>query len=369
MTITNQPLDPAGFRALFPALAAQVWLDTPATPPGAIPVTSALTAAISAWQDGTLGADEWHAATPAARSRFARYLGVLAGHVALMGSVAEAATTVAMSLPERKGTIVVGDDEFRSNLFPWLALRPRGYRVLRPTTGPDGRTESLLAAIDDSTVLVAVSDVLSKDGERIDLPRLRAATCAVGARLFVDATQSLGVLRPRLVEVQPDYLAVHGYKWLLCPRGAAWLVTRHSEELRPLLPSWKTTGDGGYFGGRPLPVPGAAGCDTPPAWLSWIGARAAIDLMSELPQAAVEHHCLTLADAFREGARAAGRTPIGIGMPSHIVAVRVTDPDAVRRRLASRRVRARILGDRLRVGFHYFNDADDVTAALRVLTG
>jgi selenocysteine lyase/cysteine desulfurase len=146
---------------------------------------------------------------PAARSRFARYLGVPAGHVALMGSVAEAATTVAMSLPERNGTILVGDDEFRSNLFPWFALRARVYRIIR--------------------------------------------------------------------------------------------VTRHSEELRPLLPSWRTTADR--------------------------------------------------------------------GRPSHIVAVTVTDPDAVRRRLASMRVRARILGDRLRVGFHYFNDADDVTAALHVLTG
>lgn len=80
MTITNQSLTSAEFRALFPALAGRVWLDTPATPPGAIPVTSALTTAITAWQDGTLGADEWEAATPAARSEFARYLGVPAGH-------------------------------------------------------------------------------------------------------------------------------------------------------------------------------------------------------------------------------------------------------------------------------------------------
>jgi selenocysteine lyase/cysteine desulfurase len=369
MTITNQTLTPHEFRALFPAVARRLWLDTPATPPGAIPVTSALTTAISAWQDGTLGADEWAAAISPVRSEFARYLGVPAGHVALMGSVAEAATTVAMSLPAGNGTIVVGDDEFRSNLFPWLALRARGYRVIRPTAGMDGRTESLLAAIDDTTVLVAVSEVLSSDGERTDLARLRAATCAVGARLFVDATQSLGVLRPDLAAVHPDYLAVHGYKWLLCPRGAAWLVTRHAEELRPLLPSWKSTADGGYFGGWPLPAPGAAGCDTPPTWLSWIGARAAIELMSKLSQAAVEHHCLALADAFRERAREAGATPVGAGRPSHIVAVRVADPDAVNRRLVSTRVRARVLGDRLRVGFHYFNDANDVTGALRVLTG
>ena len=57
------------------------------------------------------------------------------------------------------------------------------------------------------------------------------------------------------------------------------------------------------------------------------------------------------------------------GQPSHIVAVRVGDPDSVRARLRSGRVRARVLGDRLRVGFHYFNNAQDVAAALSALRG
>ena len=60
------------------------------------------------------------------------------------------------------------------------------------------------SAIDEATALVAVSEVLSIDGERVDLARLRAATDAVGARLFVDLTQSLGVLRPDLAAVRPD---------------------------------------------------------------------------------------------------------------------------------------------------------------------
>src|SRR5215469_8188277 len=93
------------------------------------------------------------------------------------------------------------------------------------------------SAIDEATALVAVSEVLSIDGERVDLARLRAATDTVGARLFVDLTQSLGVLHPDLAAVRPDYLAVHGYKWLLCPRGAAWLVTPHHNELHPLMPN------------------------------------------------------------------------------------------------------------------------------------
>jgi len=362
-------MTPGAFRKMFPALTQQAWLDTPASAPGGLPVTSALTSAITSWQQGSLGAADWERAAPQARAGFARYLGVLEAHVALMGSVAEAAATVAASLPARGGTVVVGDSEFRSNLFPWLALETRGYRIVRVPAGRAGRTDSLLTAIDEQTALIAVSHVLSADGERTDLVRLRAAADSVGARIFADVTQSLGVLGLGLAAARPDYLAVHGYKWLLCPRGAAWLVTPHHGELRPLMPSWKSTADGGYFGGSLRLAAGAARCDTSPAWLCWVGAEAAIALLSTLPAAAVERHCLARAAAFREGALDAGAKPVSAGKPSHIAVVRVDDPDTVRARLRSHRVRARVLGDRLRVGFHYFNDDQDVAAALGALHG
>jgi selenocysteine lyase/cysteine desulfurase len=120
-------MTPGAFREMFPALTQQAWLDTPASAPGAMPVTSALTSAITSWQEGSLGAADRETAAPQARAGFARYLGVPEAHVALMGSVAEAAATVAASLPGRGGRVVVGDSEFRSNLVPWLALEAREY--------------------------------------------------------------------------------------------------------------------------------------------------------------------------------------------------------------------------------------------------
>ena len=135
------------------------------------------------------------------------------------------------------------------------------------------------------------------------------------------------------------------------------------------MPSWKSSADGGYFGGSLRLAPGAARCDTSPAWLSWAGAQAAIALLSQLPAIAVERHCLALAGAFQEGALDAGARPVSTGQPSHIAAVRVGDPDSVRARLRSRRVRARVLGDRLRVGFHYFNNHEDLAATLGALHG
>jgi len=40
-------VSPELFREMFPALARQVWLDTPASAPGAMPVTAALASAVA----------------------------------------------------------------------------------------------------------------------------------------------------------------------------------------------------------------------------------------------------------------------------------------------------------------------------------
>ena len=136
--------------------------------------------------------------------------------------------------------------------------------------------------------------------------------------------------------MQPDYLAVHGYKWLLCPRGAAWLVTRDDRvgELRPLAPNWRSAGPPyGYFG-LPMRLAGdAARCDASPAWFSWVGACAALRLLGSLDAGRVERHCLGLAA-----------------------------------RLSRRGIRVTSLGDRIRFGFHYFNNDHDVDRTVEALS-
>ncbi|MFF5208360.1 aminotransferase class V-fold PLP-dependent enzyme [Streptosporangium sp. NPDC000396] len=364
--MTSRPLDPARFRELFPALRSTVWLDTPGAPPGARPVTDALHEAVSAWSSGEFDWLAWDSATDEARVLFARLTGVDPATVSTLGSLAEAAATVAASLPP--GRIVVPAQEFRSNLFPWSA---RHEVVTVPARGGTTRVEDLIEALDERVSLLAVSEVTSREGQRLDLAALRAATDRVGARLFVNLTQSLGALRFDAAGIRPDYFAVHGYKWLLCPRGAAWLVTRPDrlDELTPIAPNWKSTSPPhGYFGGPADLAADAGRCDTSPAWFSWVGARAALRLLGALDAEQVERHCLGLAGQLTEQARALGLRRVTDGPASHIVALHTGQADRVAVRLRECGVRATALGDRVRFGFHYFNDEHDVQAAVRALT-
>lgn len=352
----------ADFRQLFPALRTWAWFDTPASPPLCEPVRARLARALADWSSGAFDWAHWDDAADRVRRDFADWVGVEPARVATIGSFAEGAACVARGLPP--GRVVVGAGEFRSNLLPWRMLDPRRNELV--VVAPrDGHVHSgdLADAVDADTVLLAVSEVLSSDGVRQDLVLLRRATGAVGARLLVDATQSLGVLPPA---VDADFLVVHGYKWLLCPRGAGFLVASPSRfgELLPAAPSWKTRSQAGFFGGPLDLAPDASRCDTSPAWLSWVGAQAAIELLARLDGREVQAYCLRLAARARAAAVERGLTPITPGGPaaSHILVIAHDDPDAVAAAFAGQSIRANVNPDRFRLGFHFFNDDADLAA-------
>ena len=367
----GSPTDCAAFRALFPALGRLVWLNTPTIPPGAAPVLAALRRAEQEWEQGTADFEEWEEDAHVTRGLFARLIGAEESSVALVPSLSEAAATVALSLPS--GRVVVGEREFRSNLFPWLALAERGFEVVQARADAGVvSTEALVEAIDPRTVLVAVTEVQSSNGFRVRLDAVAERARAVGARLFVNGTQSLGALRLDLERVRPDYVATHGYKWLLAPRGAGWLYVAPERlaETRPLAPSWKSAAHPieEYYGGPYALAADARKLDCSLAWFSWVGARAALELLLSLDAAAVEARCLSLAARFREGALERGFRLAPTELPSQTVGVAVPDPATLQQQLARRHVVAAVRGDYLRCGFHAYNDPSDLEAALAALT-
>ena len=358
------------FRDRFPVLRRRAWLDTSAAAPAATPVLEALRTALDDWETGDFSWIEWERIGYRTRGRMARMIGSGENSVALATSLSQAASLVARSLP--RGRVVVGDREFRSNLFPWLQLERDGFEIVRVAQHDEiPTTAALIEAIEPGTILVAVSEVLTATGNRLDLEAVAKRARQCGARVFVNLTQSLGALRFDVSRVDADYVAVHGYKWLLCPRGCAWLYARPDRlaELEPLSPGWKSSEDPyrEYFGG-PLDLAGdARRLDASISQLPWIGADAALELLSLLDAAAIENHAVDLADRFRAGAIERGHTPVAVERSSHIVVVDVDDPAGLERALEQHAVVASVRGTRFRVGFHGFNNTHDVDAALAAL--
>ena len=317
------------------------------------PAWDALQEALDEWRTGRTSWEHWQHATEEARASFARLLGVESPAVAVGANVSGLIGLVAASMPDGS-TILLPEIEFTSTLFPFLVEERRGLSV---RTVP---AEELPAAIDAGTDVVAFSAVQMASGEVADLDAISAAARHHGAMTVVDATQACGwlPLRGELFDV----VAAAGYKWLLSPRGTAYMYVAPGrlDGIAPTAAGWFAGEDpfASYFG-RPLRLAkDARRLDTSPAWHSWVGAAPALGVLEEIGVAAIHEHDLRLANRFRNG----------LGLEPGDSAIVFVDAPGAEERLEAAGVRAAVRGGRVRTSWHVYNRDDDVDRALDALT-
>ena len=160
------------------------------------------------------------------RALFARLVGGEPDGVALVPSVSYGIGVAAANVPVREGErILILEDQFPSNVYPWRELAKRTGARLVTVPRPDDHdwTSVVLELLDESTAVVAVPNCHWTDGSLLDLGRVGESARRVGAALVVDGIQSLGAHPFDVREVRPDFLVASAYKWLLGPYGIGFL--------------------------------------------------------------------------------------------------------------------------------------------------
>ncbi len=251
--------------------------------------------------------------------------------------------------------VVVPEVEFTSNMFPWLVHEDRGVEVVTVAT------DRLLEAITPGTTVVALSLVQSSTGEVAVLDDVVAAARRVDALVVVDGSQAVGWLPTDAGEV--DAFACVGYKWLMSPRGSAFLALseRLQDRLRPLHAGWYAGADvhSSYYGPPLRLATDARRFDVSPAWFSWVGTAPALELIEQIGVEQIRAYDVALADRFCAG----------LGLPaagSAIVSTTVSDAAA---KLERAGIRAATRAGALRASFHLYSTEADVDAALNALVG
>jgi len=163
--------------------------------------------------------------------------------------MAQAAHNIRLS---RSQTVITLAEQFPSNVYPWMDLAERTgakfISVARPAD--DDWTAALLSRIDASTGLVAVPNCHWTDGGLVDLVAVGEACRRVGAALCVDATQSVGAMPLDVKRIDPDFVAVASYKWLLGPYSLGFLyVAPRRQGGRPIEHNWIARRDSENFAG------------------------------------------------------------------------------------------------------------------------
>lgn len=256
-------------------------------------------------------APDFDPAVATARRAFAQLLGIPADRVASGASVSGLVGLVASALPDG-ARVLVPRREFTSVTYPFAVQAHRGI-----TLG-----EADVAELPDRAAgfdVVAASVVQSSDGTVLDLPALREAAQDGGTRVLLDVSQALGWLPlaggtagSHRVD-WADWVVGASYKWLLSPRGAAWLAVRSgSPELVPHSANWYAAEDpwSSVYGLPAELAPDARAFDFSPVWFAQVGAAAALSWLTSVDSGAVAEHCIGLADEFRSGL---GLPPGGLG--------------------------------------------------------
>ena len=312
----------------------------------------ALQAALEDWRGGRTSWEHWGESVETSRAAFAEIVGVGAEHVAVGATVSGLVGLIAASVPDR-ANVIVPDVEFTSTLFPFLVQTPRGVNVT--TVAPS----QLAGAIDAGTHLVAFSAVQMSTGEVADVDAVLAAARQHGARTLLDATQACGWLT--IDASRFDAVACAAYKWLMAPRGTAFLAINEDwlPQIAPHAAGWYAGEDvhQSYFGPPLRLARDARRLDTSPAWFSWVGTAPALELVKRVGVQAIGDHNVALANRFRAG----------LGMePSDSAIVSVDLPGAAQR-LERAGVMAAQRGGRLRTSWHVYNTQADADAALEAL--
>ena len=314
-------------------------------------LVDALLDCIGRWQNGTMDVPSFDEHVAAGRAGYAALTGVSVDSVAMSSTVSAALGLVAAAIPDG-ARVVTLPGEFTSTTFPFAAQAGRGVTV---TELP---ADELVTAAADFDV-VAVSLVQSANGAVLDVDTLRAHVAGTETLTVIDITQALGWKRVELGWVDVTVAAV--YKWLLSPRGTAWisLSDRMSRAMTPHAANW-------YAGEEPwqtiygLPLrlaDDARRFDLSPAWFSALGAGLAMPWLASLDGDAVQAHCLGLANRLRAE----------LDLPQQDSAIVSLPIEAAAATLQRTGLRASVRAGAIRVGFHLYNNENDLDRLLDAL--
>lgn len=317
------------------------------------PTWEALQQAQEDWRHGRVSWEHWTAVTDRARAEFATLTRVRPEDVVVGANVSGLIAHVATGIPDGS-RVLAPEPEFTSLLFPFLAQAHRGVTVdVVPL-------DKLPEAIDASTDVVAVSAVQSSTGELADLEAIAAAAEHHDARTVIDATHAIGWLP--LDASRFDAVACAAYKWLMSPRGTAFMVLRPelADTLNPDQAGWYAAANPltDQFGPPLRLAETARRFDTSPAWFSWVGTEPSLRVLNEIGVEQVHAHDLALANRFRRG----------LGEPEGDSAIVTSAIENATEKLARAGIMAAARAGRLRASFHLYNTEADVDAALDALT-
>ena len=233
------------WRAEFPALENCIYMVSHSL--GCLPIKTAeyMQEFLQLWHDRSIDAwDEWIVEVDRAAARVAKIISAPEGTITTFANVSLVNAILASCFDYQPGKnkIVYTDMEFPSVSYVWKAEERRGAKV-HIVESPDKihiRTEDMLDAIDEETLLVPISHVLFRSSYIQDVKAIAEKAASVGAHVILDVYQSIGCLPLDVVDLGVSFACGGSHKFMCGGPGAAWLYARKDllDRFQPRVTGW-----------------------------------------------------------------------------------------------------------------------------------
>ena len=196
------------------------------------------TQGVRAWEEG------WWEMAVTVGDRIGALLGAAAGDISLHQNVTltQAVITSCFDFAGPRNKVVLMDMEFPSIIYFYTEQQRRGahMEVVKSDDGIRIPLEKLLAAIDQTTLLVPVSYVLFRSACIMDARAIVRRAHQVGAHVILDTFQAAGAVPLDLRDLEVDFAVGGVLKWLCGGPGVAYLYVRSDlrSKLHPTLTGW-----------------------------------------------------------------------------------------------------------------------------------
>jgi kynureninase len=195
-------------------------------------------------QDGILAWDAWLPLVDRVSDLVAALIGADPGEVIMQPNVSAAEWMLisCLDFSAARNKVVYSALEFPTVHYAWQAQRDRGARV-EVVPSADGimvDTQAMVDAIDETTIAVPISHVVFRSSCITDVQAIIEKAHSVGAFVFLDVYQSIGVVPIDVKALHVDAVVGGCLKWLCGGPGAAFLYVRPDlyDKLRPTNVGW-----------------------------------------------------------------------------------------------------------------------------------
>ncbi|MCY3598390.1 MAG: aminotransferase class V-fold PLP-dependent enzyme [Gemmatimonadetes bacterium] len=322
----------------------------------------------------------WVAKLEEVRTQFGHTIEADADTIALMSSVSAAVSVVwgAIAASVRgtgRNKVVLTELDFPTVGHHFLSQRANGLEV-EIVPSPDGihvPLESIRAAVDERTALLATSHVFFTSGNTQDAAELTRIAHGAGSFILLDAYQSNGQLTIDAGALGVDFLVGGALKWLCGGPGMAYLHVNPGVCVDPVTLSWFGVENQFLFNIRDATPRADARrfeLGTPAAGVAYTAAGG-LSTVLEYGIQAIQHRNRFLANDLRERLSDLGYRLHQASDPAARSALVLVEYDgdaaAAVRHLAARDVVVDHRGPLVRFSPHFYNTLEDNERAVAAL--